>query len=151
MDVGDRKALGRVALHAGSRDLASFVGGIIEDLYVQKFVGIIELSDRVHETLDNVALVEDGKLYGNLWPVGHRRRRPGDILAIDVILIEQSVAVHTVSREDKKHDEIGNHHGQVERIGVIPPAKGLIRNFVPIVAERALLGREKIWGEVEQD
>ena len=80
MDVNDRQAGGGVALDASAGDLASFVGGIVEHLNVEQFARIIESRDGVDEALDDVALVEDGKLYGNLGPVDDGGGGPGTFL-----------------------------------------------------------------------
>src|SRR5713101_861043 len=69
MDAGDGHARGGVAVDASAGDVAGFIGGVIEDLNVEKFAGIVEAGDGFDEALDDVALVEDGKLYGNLGPV----------------------------------------------------------------------------------
>lgn len=54
-----------------------------------------------------------------------------------------------VSRQDEKHDEIRNHHGQVKRVRVINTAKRSIRQLVPILDNRAFLDEEHM-GEGQQ-
>ena len=70
MQVVDIDAEGLVALDAGARDLLRFVGGIVEHLDLEQLARIIETRDGVDQALDHVALVVDGKLYGNLGPLG---------------------------------------------------------------------------------
>jgi hypothetical protein len=43
--------------------------------------------------------------------------------------------METVNREDEKHEEVGNHHREVEGIGVIDAGKGLVGELVPVMAE----------------
>ncbi len=82
MQIVDRQTERLVALDARARDLLRLVGRIVEHLNVEQFARIIEARDRVHQALDHVALVVDGKLYGNLGPLGDRqaagRERSGD-------------------------------------------------------------------------
>ncbi len=46
--------------------------------------------------------------------------------------------MEAVNREDQKDDEVGNHHREVESIGVVDAGKGSIGDFVPIVANGVL-------------
>src|SRR5208283_2630251 len=141
MNVDDRQARGGVAFHAGARDFAGFVGGVVEHLDVQQLAGILELGNGVDQALDDVALIEDGKLYGNLGPVFHARRNCRNVFAVDVVIVNQGVAVQAVERQNEKHDEVGNHHRQIEGIGVVHPGEGAVRDFVPVMAQGALLQR----------
>jgi hypothetical protein len=50
--------------------------------------------------------------------------------------------VQPIERQNKKHDEVGNHHRQVEAIGVVDARKGAIGDFVPVMAERTLRGQQ---------
>jgi hypothetical protein len=131
-----------VTFDAGSSDLASFVGGIIEDLDVEEFARIVEKRDSVDEALDDVAFVEDGELYSNLWPVGDRRRWSGNIFAVGVVYVEQDVAVQAIHCEDEENDEVGNHHRKIEGVGVIDTAEGAVGDFVPVMTYGGLLDGE---------
>ena len=79
MQIADRQAERLIALDARARHFLRFVGRIVEHLNVEQFARIIEARHRVDQALDDVALVVDGKLYGNLGPLGHRRRRAGNV------------------------------------------------------------------------
>ncbi len=80
MQIVNRQAQRLIALHARARHLPRFVGGIVEHLNVQQLARIIEARHCIHQALDHVALVVDGKLYGNLGPLGDRGRRAGNVL-----------------------------------------------------------------------
>jgi hypothetical protein len=47
-----------------------------------------------------------------------------------------------IQRENKKHDEVRNHHRQIETIGVVHARKGAIGDFVPVMAEGTLRGQQ---------
>ena len=141
MNVNDGQAGGGVALDAGASNFASFVGGIVEHLDVQQFVRIIELGNGVNEAFDDVALIEDGKLNGNLGPILHARRNCRNIFAVDEVVVNQRVAVQAVQRQNKEHDEIRDHHGHVKGVGVVDASESAVRNFVPVMAQRTLLQR----------
>lgn len=57
--------------------------------------------------------------------------------------------MQAVRRQDEQHDEIRNHHGQVECVGMINVAECFVGQLVPILDNRALLGREQM-GESQQ-
>ncbi len=82
MNVGDGDAESAVSLDAIAGDLLSLVGGIIENLDIEKFARVIELRDGLDEALDHVALVVDRELNCDLRPFRDFRRRAGNIFAI---------------------------------------------------------------------
>ena len=149
MDVADRKPLGGVPFHTVARDFASFVGGIVEHLNVQQFARVIKLSDGIDQALDDVTLVEDGKLDGDARPAGNRRRRSGNILAVHEIFVEKYVTVQPVGGQDEEDDEVGNHHRQIERVCVVHAGKGFVGDLVPVLAYRAGLQGMQAVGEIE--
>ena len=82
VNVRNRHALRGMSFDAVAGDFTGLVGGIIEHLHIEQFARIVEARHRVHQSLDYVALVVDGKLYGNFGPLDDSGRRAGDILAI---------------------------------------------------------------------
>ena len=142
MDVSDRHALRSVALHARARNVLRFVGGIVQNLNLQQLPRIVETRDSFRESLNDIALIENWQLHGHARPVCDRWRRRRDIFRILKIVVDQPVAMQPVHGEHEKHDEVGNHQGQVEGVGVINAAEGFVREFVPVMADGAL-EREK--------
>src|SRR5579859_3754305 len=138
VEVDDGHTLRGVALDAGAGDLASFVGGIVKDLNVEQFARVVESRDGLDETLDYVALVEDGELDGDAWPVLEFGGRAGDVFRVDIVVVDKPVAVEAISRQDKEDEEVGNHHRKVEGIGVIDAGEGAVRKPVPVMAEGGL-------------
>ena len=122
-------------LDAIARHFLRLVGRIVEHLNFEAVARIIELRDAVHQPLDHVALIEDGKLYGNLWPLGDGGRRAGRVIAIFIEIIDQRVAMNSVRRQNHQHDEIRQHHRQIESVGLILPDEGAIRQPVPIIGK----------------
>ena len=51
--------------------------------------------------------------------------------------------MEAVTGEDNEDDEIGNHHGEVERVRVINASEGAVGELVPIAAYAALRKKEK--------
>lgn len=51
--------------------------------------------------------------------------------------------MHAVHRQDEQHQEIRNHHGQIERVGMINAAEGAVGKPMPELAKRAVMGREQ--------
>ena len=76
-------------------------------------------------------------------------------IALKILLSVASSSSRSVTRKpcsSEQNDEIGNHHRQVERVGVVNPGKGFVGDFVPVVAEAALGHRREIkWSEVRQN
>ena len=63
-------------VHAGGRQLAGVVGGIVQHLDLQKLARIIELADRFEEPLDDIDFIEDRQLHrhpGQLLEMARRR------------------------------------------------------------------------------
>ena len=117
------------------------VGGIVEHLDFEQFARIIEARDGFDQALDDVALVVDGKLHGNLGPLGERRRRAGNVVAMLDVRIDQPVAMQPVGGQDHQHDEIRDHDGQVEGVELVEAAEGIaarVGELGPIIRERAL-------------
>src|SRR5439155_3834230 len=138
MNVDDGHALCGVALDASASDVAGLVGGIVEDLHVEEVPRVVETRNSFDEPLDDVALVEDGQLHSDARPIRDRRRSRGDIFGIREIVVDQPVAVQAVNGEDQEDDEVGNHHRQVESVGVIDAGKGSVGELVPIKADGVL-------------
>src|SRR5579863_7888612 len=102
MNVDDRHALGGVAVDAGAGDLASFVSGIVENLNVKQFARVIEARDSFDETLDHVAFVENRQLNGDAGPMFDFGRGAGDVFRIDIVVVDEPVAMQPVGGEDEK-------------------------------------------------
>ncbi len=143
MQVMDIDAEGLVTLDAGAGDLGGFVGGVVQHLDLEQLARIIETRHGFDEALDDVALVVDGKLYGNLGPARDRRRRAGHILAVLSVLVDQPVTVQPEGGEHHQHGEIRDHDGQVKGVELVEAAEGVqprVHHLGPIVREQALRG-----------
>ena len=64
----------------------------------------------------------------------------GDVLAVFIVVIHQPVAVQAVHGQNDQHDEVGDHHGQVEGVGVVDAGEGPVGQLVPVVADGILGG-----------
>ena len=69
MNMADGNALRGVAFDASLCDLAGFVGGIVQDLNIEKFRRVIEPRDGFDQTFGDVAFIENRKLHGDARPV----------------------------------------------------------------------------------
>ena len=110
-------------LDAGARHFAGLVGGIVEHLNVQQLARIIESRDGFDQPLDHVALVVNRELNRHQRPAFDGRRLAGNVLPILEIAVDEPVAMQSERREDHQHGEIGNHDGEIERIGLIETAE----------------------------
>ena len=146
-DSDDRQAQRLVALHAGARDLLRFVGGIVEHLNIEQFARIVEARDGVDQPLDHVALVVDRKLYGNLGPPLTAGGGPGTLLRIDVVIVDQPVAVQSVGGQDHQHEEIRNHDREIECIRMIDAGKRAVGQLMPILTKGRLCDENACDGE----
>jgi len=52
---------------------------------------------------------------------------PGTFFAVLVVVVDEPIAMEAVTGEDNEDDEIGNHHGEVERVRVINASEGAVR------------------------
>ena len=71
------------------------------------------------------------------------RRRGRNIFAVDVVVVEELVTVQAIRRENKQHDEIRNHHGEIEGVGVIDAAERSIGELMPVLAKTGLMCQEQ--------
>ena len=69
MNIGYGQALSGETLDAVARHLLRFIGGIVQDLHIEKLRWVIEARDGLDETLDHVALVVNGQLNGDARPL----------------------------------------------------------------------------------
>src|SRR5690348_3122758 len=139
----NRDAESLLAFHAGAGYGLSFVGGVIKKLDFEFVARVIELRNAVDQAIDDVAFVEDRKLYGNLWPFADRRRGAGNIVAITIEIVDEDVTINSISGENGEDQKIRNHHGQVERIGLVDAAESMISQPVQIGSKRTHLQRNK--------
>src|SRR6266852_5991817 len=96
---------------------------------------IIEAGNGLDQALDYVALIENGKLHGDTWPARDLWRRAGRVARVLVVVVDQPIAVQTVGSENKKHQEVGNHHRQVKCVDMVDALKSGVSEFLPILAE----------------
>src|SRR6202021_4135008 len=108
----------------------------------QQFAEIVEARDSFDEALDHVAFVENRQLNGDAGPMLDFRRGARDVFRIDVIVVDEPITVQTVGRKDEKYEEVGDHHRQIESIGVVDAAESAVRELVPEMAKGGLC-REK--------
>ncbi len=110
---------------------------------------VIEAGHRFDQTLDYIALIEDGKLHSDTRPARGFRRRPGNVSRVFVVVIDQPIAMQAVRGQNKKHQEIGNHHRQVKGVDVIDAPKSRVGDFVPILADACGMRGEQRRSEKE--
>jgi hypothetical protein len=63
--VRNRIAQRGVAFYQRSSYFYGFIGGIVEQLDIELFTGIIQAADGLQQTLDHVLLIEDRQLDGD--------------------------------------------------------------------------------------
>src|ERR1700693_265729 len=91
---------------AGRGNFASIVRGVIEDLDLEQLARIIDFADRTEQSLDDVDLVKNRQLDGDLWqllkPAGGGR----SVFAMFKEKINDEIPVHTIGRQTDKDGEI---------------------------------------------
>jgi hypothetical protein len=113
MDVLDIETGGAEAPDLGLGDGAGFIGGIIEDLNLKQVPGVVELADAIEEALDDVELIEDGKLDGHTGRRLEVTDRDGHILPMLEEEINDDIPVNSVEGEAKEHGEVTDSPNEV--------------------------------------
>jgi hypothetical protein len=142
MDVGDGIAERGVALDDGAGDFDGFVGGVVEDLYVEAVERVLHLANGIDEAVDDELLVEDRKLDGHAREFVEARRGLGDlVLAIAVVHPHELVTVEAVGGKDNENDEVGNQEHQVETVDLVEALECFVEEMsAEVVAESARRG-----------
>ena len=120
-----------VAFHKSARRPHSFVGGIVQHLNIRFLSWVIQPAHGVQQAIHHILLVENWKLNRNPRQIGKICWRiSGAILFVLVVEVEESVAVHTVRRQQHEHHEIGDQQRQVESVGVVEALKSSVKEVL---------------------
>src|SRR5262249_47186100 len=119
VQVGNRQSERLIPLDACACHLLRFIGRIVQHLDIKQISRIVEARDGIHKALDHIAFVIDGKLYGNLWPLGYGWSRAGYISAVLEERVNQIVTMQTIRGQNYQHDEIRNHDGKIEGVELV--------------------------------
>jgi hypothetical protein len=106
VDVLDVEALRPEALDLGFGDLASLVRGIVENLDLEQVPGVVELADALEKALDDVKLIEDRELDGDVGKGVEETDRARHVLAMLEEEINDDIPVNSVEGEAKEHGEV---------------------------------------------
>ena len=103
------------------------VGGIVEHLDLEQFLGILQLDDPFQQPLDDVPLVVQGKLHGHarqfLQALGRRRR---ELLADLEVAADYLVAVQPVDGEHHHDAEVGDQQRPVKPIELMDSRESVV-------------------------
>ena len=139
MVIADVVAHRGVALHYRPRDLHGFVGGIVEHLDFQLFARIFHLADALHQSVDDVLLVEDRQLNGDPGQFVEVRRRVSHfVFAVLVVQVNQLIPVHPIKRQQHQYDEVRNEQRHVKGVGVIQAFEGRVQKMRSHVVAQAM-------------
>src|ERR1700682_464782 len=86
-------------LHAGGSQFSRVVGGIVEDLDLQQFARIIDLTDRFEQPLDHIDLVEDRQLHRHFRQLLEMTCRPHCSLPVFQEKVNNHVPMNPVCGE----------------------------------------------------
>src|SRR5438270_572592 len=104
MNVRNRMAQRGIALHHALRYYNGFVRRIIQHLDIELVLGIIDLADRLHQSVDYELLVVNRELDGDAGKLGKLSKRlRGPVLAVAVVHVNQRIAVHSVRGQNHHH------------------------------------------------
>src|SRR5438270_3012370 len=130
MNVRNRMAQRGIALHHALRYYNGFVRRIIQHLDIELVLGIIDLADRLHQSVDYELLVVNRELDGDAGKLGKLSKRlRGPVLAVAVVHVNQRIAVHSVRGQNHHHYKIGDEQHQVEGIRRVEAFEGLIQEL----------------------
>ena len=101
VDVRDIKAQLAVALADSLGHLDGFVGGIVQELDLQLLPGPLHLDDVVHETLNDVHLVENSQLNRDVGQVVLVALGLGFVLLVLVVKQQHPEAMSSVNAQDR--------------------------------------------------
>src|SRR5215469_6136197 len=143
MQIGDGIALAAIVLDQAAGDLSGLVGGVVEQLNVEFFPGIVYPADRLQQAVDNVLLIKNGQL----------NRNPGEFLEfldrlllavlLPVIEIYEGVAMHSVGSQQNQNHEVGDQQGQIETVDLVQALEGGIEKMLAEVLRKAAFGNEQ--------
>src|SRR5262249_298037 len=123
-----------------------FIRRVVQNLDVEPFFGIVDFADRLHQSVHYELLVVNRQLDGDARKLGKLRRRlRGAVPAVPVIHVNQRIPVQAVGRENDHHHEIGDQQRQIEGVGGIKAAKGLIQKLALEIVDQPPLrmGKEQ--------
>ena len=120
MDVHDRMAQRRIALHNAAATSRRLVGRVVQHLDLQLVVRIIHGADGLHQAVDHELLVEDGQLHRDPRQFIEVPGRVG-IVVLPVLEVEvaQRVAMNAIDRQDDHDGKVGEQQRRVERVPVV--------------------------------
>ena len=109
VDILDIKALVLHLPGQGLGDIHGVVGGIIQNLDFKQFAWVIKSADRLDQSFDHIALIENWQLDSDLGPV-YRGNIPIEFFldlgilfqglgAFEAIEYHEQIAVHTVGKQ----------------------------------------------------
>ena len=133
-----------VALHQRLGEGRGIVGGIVQHLNLQQFLGILDLDHLFDQPLHHVALVVKRKLDGHRRQLFEALRRPGSgLLPVLEIRADDLVAVDAVNREDDQNREVGDQHGPVEPRHLVDAGEGVVEQAPHQTVGGGMSGQER--------
>src|SRR5271166_144344 len=129
--VLDRQTGGGVFGDQALSEGMGVVGGVVQDLYLQKLARVIHLADGFYEALDHVAFVEERKLDGDAGKLRKSargfQRNPPLMLAV---LTNHFKPVAAVTRQHHQHGEVRDQNHPVKELEMMDIAKRVVENRV---------------------
>ena len=104
--VVDVEALALIALDEAPRERNRLVRRVVEDLDLEQVLRIADPADRFEQPLDDVELVEDGKLDGDPGKNLGQRKRTGALVAVPEVEVHHHVTVETQDGKDDEGEEV---------------------------------------------
>src|SRR5574341_485314 len=108
----DLAALFLVMLDPTLREPQRLIRRIIQNLNLQQMPGIIHLTNRANQALNDVDFVENRQLHGYLGKIAQRRRRMLGAAAVLVIQVYHHVTVRAKNKKNGQRDKIKNKYAR---------------------------------------
>src|SRR5438477_6340700 len=119
---------------ARSSHFPRIVGRIVQDLDLQQFSRIIELTDRAQKALHYVNFVKNRKLNGNSRQLPKPTRRNHRAFAVLKEKINDEIPVNAVSRETDEHGEVTRRPNHIAEASLHKVGCQLLRQQVRMMA-----------------
>ncbi len=106
VDVLDVMAEATHAIAAVFGDAGGLIRGIVEDLDLEFFAGVVEFAGAFDDALGDVHFVVHRKLDGDFGEFGEFAGGLGDFFVVLVVEIDLQITVEAVDREDAKGQHV---------------------------------------------
>ncbi len=119
VDMTDVETQPTMLRHAGRRNFDGSVGGVVQNLNLQKLTRVTDPAHRFDQPLDHVHLVVYGKLNRHSRLYIEPGFRLSDFVFVFQIQVHEVIAVDSINRKNAQNREVGNEDESIEKIELV--------------------------------